>query len=191
MLLRFAGPVLVAALCGCSPVTALNALVPASGFVKSADLRYGELPQQGLDVYVPAQVTKSKRPVIVFLYGGSWQTGRRQEFLFVGEALTSLGYVAVIPDYRVYPEGSPSRIRAGRRRRSAMDDRQPRPVQWRSSSHRVDGPFRRRAHCGRACVQCAFPLRRATRKGCWIRDSRSAIPRFSPRVFVRQVPRSR
>ncbi len=44
------------------------------------------------------------RPVVVFFYGGSWQNGDRGNYLFVAQALTSRGYVAVLPDYRTYPE---------------------------------------------------------------------------------------
>jgi acetyl esterase/lipase len=40
----------------------------------------------------------------VFFYGGSWQKGDRGNYLFVAQALTSRGYVAVLPDYRTYPE---------------------------------------------------------------------------------------
>jgi acetyl esterase/lipase len=41
---------------------------------------------------------------VVFFYGGSWQNGDRANYLFVAQALTSRGYVAVLPDYRTYPE---------------------------------------------------------------------------------------
>ncbi|MDI7066444.1 alpha/beta hydrolase, partial [Klebsiella pneumoniae] len=44
------------------------------------------------------------RPVVVFFYGGSWQNGARSDYLFVGQALTSRGFVAVLPDYRTYPD---------------------------------------------------------------------------------------
>ena len=36
--------------------------------------------------------------------GGGWRSGRRQDYRFIGEALTSRGYVVVVPDYRVYPD---------------------------------------------------------------------------------------
>ena len=43
-------------------------------------------------------------PVIVFFYGGSWQSGNKSIYKFVGSALARRGYVLVVPDYRVYPE---------------------------------------------------------------------------------------
>jgi acetyl esterase/lipase len=42
--------------------------------------------------------------VIVFFYGGAWDSGDRGSYLFVAEALASRGFVVVIPDYRIYPE---------------------------------------------------------------------------------------
>jgi len=94
------------ALAACSPVKLLNATIPSSGYRKTADIAYGSDPEQKLDVYIPSQpaATEDKRPVVVFFYGGSWQNGSRSNYLFVAQALTSRGYVAVLPDYRKYPE---------------------------------------------------------------------------------------
>ena len=96
------------ALAACSPVRLVNALTPTSGLTKAADIAYlpGNNLRQQLDVYRPANggdPTKP-RPVVVFFYGGAWQEGSRDDYLFVAEALTQRGYVVVIPDYRVYPE---------------------------------------------------------------------------------------
>jgi acetyl esterase/lipase len=43
-------------------------------------------------------------PIIVFIYGGSWQSGGRQGYGFVGRALADQGFVVAIPDYRLVPE---------------------------------------------------------------------------------------
>jgi acetyl esterase/lipase len=32
------------------------------------------------------------------------ERGSRKDYAFVGEALSSRGFIAVLPDYRVYPE---------------------------------------------------------------------------------------
>jgi acetyl esterase/lipase len=94
-----------AALAACSPVKLLNATIPSSGYRKTSDIAYGSDPRQVLDVYVPAAAASAEpRPVVVFFYGGSWQNGDRGNYLFVAQALTSRGYVAVLPDYRTYPE---------------------------------------------------------------------------------------
>lgn len=99
-----AGVVVLLVACGCSPLAALNALVPERGFVRHEGIAYGALPRQRLDVYVPRVEGSGALPVVVFFYGGSWQGGSRENFLFVAEALTSRGFVVVVPDYRVYPE---------------------------------------------------------------------------------------
>ena len=43
-------------------------------------------------------------PVVVFFYGGNWQEGEKSTYRFVGAALAARGLVAIIPDYRIYPE---------------------------------------------------------------------------------------
>jgi acetyl esterase/lipase len=88
----------------CSPVKTLNALVPESGYMLQADIAYGPLARQKLDVYRPKQPMDAKSPVVLFYYGGGWESGNKADYKFVAEAFTSKGYVVVIPDYRVYPE---------------------------------------------------------------------------------------
>lgn len=89
----------------CSPSRILNSLVPTEGMTATRNIAYGALNRQQLDVYVPALAsTPAKRPVVVFFYGGSWDSGSKDSYLFVAEALTSKGFIAVIPDYRIYPE---------------------------------------------------------------------------------------
>ena len=81
----------------------LNALVPDGGYRLARDLPYGDLARQRLDVYLPDGLA-GPAPVVVYFYGGRWETGDKDEFRFVGQALASRGFVAVIPDYRRYPE---------------------------------------------------------------------------------------
>jgi hypothetical protein len=61
------------------------------------------LVRQKLDIYTPI-TSDRKKPVVIFIYGGNWQTGAKSDYLFVGETLASHGFIAVIPDYRLYPE---------------------------------------------------------------------------------------
>lgn len=91
-------------LAGCSPVGVVNALVPESGFTRIADQAYGPSPRQTLDVYVPHAPAIGTLPVVVFFYGGNWDSGNKKDYLFVAEALTSRGFVTVLADYRLYPE---------------------------------------------------------------------------------------
>lgn len=91
------------ALLGCSPLTLVNGLAPDHGFRVEKGISYGPQDRQKLDIYHP-ELNRSEAPVIVFFYGGSWRRGDRQKYRFVGQALSSRGYLTVIPDYRLYPE---------------------------------------------------------------------------------------
>ena len=42
--------------------------------------------------------------MVVFFYGGRWQRGRRQDYLFVAHALATHGICCIVPDYRRHPE---------------------------------------------------------------------------------------
>ena len=58
-----------------------------------------------LDVYRPSEAAPPAGwPTVIFFYGGSWNTGERRDYAFVGEALASRGIMAVLADYRLYPE---------------------------------------------------------------------------------------
>ncbi|MGZ3159309.1 MAG: alpha/beta hydrolase [Burkholderiaceae bacterium] len=87
----------------CSPLTVINAVTSGATYIKTADVAYGADPRQQLDVYVP-QGSQRDAPVVVFFYGGNWNSGKRQDYKFVGEALASRGIITVIADYRLYPQ---------------------------------------------------------------------------------------
>jgi acetyl esterase/lipase len=40
----------------------------------------------------------------LFFYGGGWQSGDRADYLAFGQAFASAGIVAVVADYRLYPQ---------------------------------------------------------------------------------------
>lgn len=66
---------------------------------------YGSGPRHALDIWVPEQAKEGDRfPVIVFFYGGGWNSGDRTNYGFAGRALASQGFTVVIPDYRLAPE---------------------------------------------------------------------------------------
>ena len=91
------------ALAACAPIRVLDNLEPRGHVEISRDIPYGSDPRQRLDVYAP-RPRRPDAPIVVFFYGGGWNSGRRQDYLFVGASLASHGYVAVIPDYRTYPQ---------------------------------------------------------------------------------------
>lgn len=95
--------ILLSGLSACAPLGVLNAVTTSKTYEKNADIAYGENRRQTLDVYTPRLLT-APAPVVVFFYGGSWNSGDRGDYAFVAEALASHGIVTVIADYRLYPQ---------------------------------------------------------------------------------------
>jgi acetyl esterase/lipase len=95
--------VLIVIIMGCSPLAPVNAVIGEDTYRLLADQPYGDNERQMLDVYLPV-VGLDEAPVVVFFYGGSWRSGDRADYAFVGEALASRGIITVVADYRVYPE---------------------------------------------------------------------------------------
>ena len=65
-------------------------------------IAYAERSRHRLDVCRPRNAIGA--PVIIFFYGGAWQSGNKELYRYVAKALARRGYVAVVPDYRIYPE---------------------------------------------------------------------------------------
>lgn len=80
----------------------MNATRSPFGYAHRADVQYGVEPAHRLDLYVPEAAELA--PVIVFWHGGMWKKGSKDDVRFVGAALARSGYVAVIPNYRLYPQ---------------------------------------------------------------------------------------
>lgn len=85
-----------------SRIDLLNAIAPRYGTSVVRGLAYGPDPRHLLDIYRPTR-QRQALPVVVFFYGGAWQSGERSEYRFVGAALARLGLIVAIADYRLYP----------------------------------------------------------------------------------------
>lgn len=57
-----------------------------------------------LDVYVPKKATPP-RPVVLFIHGGSWSSGGKDDILYkaIGRRLARQGFVGVVISYRLAP----------------------------------------------------------------------------------------
>jgi acetyl esterase/lipase len=88
----------------CTQLSFLAANIPASfgDYSRTRDLVYGKQPRNTLDVYLP--VKPAGAPVVVFFHGGGWNSGDKSDYKFVGAALAEQGYIAVLPNYRLYPQ---------------------------------------------------------------------------------------
>jgi len=93
-----------ALLSGCQAVlfSAINATASKTGVVVQRDVMFDPAHKLALDVYRPRDARNA--PVVVVFYGGSWKSGKRQWYAWVGEALAQRGLVVVIPDYRLWPQ---------------------------------------------------------------------------------------
>ncbi len=79
-------------------------LVGEPGITVEMSRAYGQGPRQTLDIYRPPSGVAWRDAIILFLYGGSWSSGDKSMYAFVGQALAARGFTTVIPDYRLYPQ---------------------------------------------------------------------------------------
>ena len=68
-----------------------------------ATAAYAPGPRHGIDIYRPVGAGDAA-PVVVFFYGGSWRTGAREDYRFVGRRLAAQGMLVLVADYRTYPD---------------------------------------------------------------------------------------
>jgi acetyl esterase/lipase len=87
--------------------TAILALASPNPARVERNLTYAPHERGGLDVYIPRRPISpdagARRPIALFIYGGSWQSGEKAMYAFVGRALAARGIVTVVADYRLYP----------------------------------------------------------------------------------------
>jgi len=86
----------------CAPVKFLNTITPSGSYKLAKNVAYGDGARQKLDIYQPNE-PRIGGAVVIYVYGGSWDTGNKNMYKFVGEAFASGGYTTIIPDYRLYP----------------------------------------------------------------------------------------
>lgn len=103
--LRFAAIVsaFVATAVGCAPAKILNTITPSASFEREKNVSYGSLDRQKLDIYRTSN-PRDEAPVIVFVHGGSWDSGSKDLYKFFAEGFTAEGFDVVVPNYRLYPE---------------------------------------------------------------------------------------
>lgn len=89
----------------CSPLRIFNAAMPEDGgaVLVARNQAFGLDKRQKLDLYAPRNRDTLSLPIIIFFYGGSWNSGTKDGYSFVGRALASRGFLVAIPDYRLVP----------------------------------------------------------------------------------------
>ena len=91
-------------LAACSRLEMFDTLAPRDDGANlvASGIAFGNHPRQKLDVYAPENAKNA--PVVVFFYGGSWNSGERVDYGFLGTALAAQGFITVLPDYRLVPD---------------------------------------------------------------------------------------
>jgi len=96
-----------------SALSIVNGITSNGGVGVSKNILYGNEPLQDLDMYYPkplAQAMKTQKsisdsyPMVVFVHGGSWESGSKEEYAFVGQSLAQAGYITAVINYRKAPE---------------------------------------------------------------------------------------
>ena len=92
-----------AALGGCTPLETFNTLARTDkgGALVAQGASYGPDPRQAVDVYRPER--PGIAPVLVYFYGGNWNSGSRRDYAFIGKTFAARGFVTVLADYRLMP----------------------------------------------------------------------------------------
>lgn len=68
-----------------------------------ADLRYGPRPREVLDVILPER-PKAGAPLHVFVHGGYWRSGEKENYRFVAAPVLAAGGVAALVEYDLMPD---------------------------------------------------------------------------------------
>jgi len=99
--------------CSSTGLVVLNSAVKAENpNAVTKNLAYGKQPWQTLDVYPSGSQTAA--PVVIFIYGGGWDSGKKSQYFFAANAFVKRGYTVVVPDYVKYPRGKfPSFVEDG------------------------------------------------------------------------------
>lgn len=68
------------------------------------NISFADDPRLNLNIWAPENTAADAQlPVLVFFYGGSWYFGEKHQYDFLARAYTDMGYIVVLPDYRLYP----------------------------------------------------------------------------------------
>lgn len=99
-----------------NPLFLMNIAARSNSVSCYKNIEYGQdslnvFERHNLDIYAPSKLdtndnkkTSIRKPVIVFVYGGAWDTGHKDDYKFAAMEFAKLGYITAVPNYRLYPE---------------------------------------------------------------------------------------
>ena len=59
-----------------------------------------------MNIFVPRKSSATQLPVLIFVHGGNWNSGRKGTYDLLGRNFASRGVITVIPDYTLSPEAN-------------------------------------------------------------------------------------
>lgn len=71
-----------------------------------ADLAYGEVPSQRLDVVYPAQRAQARLPVVFLVHGGGWVAGHKEAMQPYARLIADRGLAVVNVEYTLVPKAA-------------------------------------------------------------------------------------
>jgi len=95
--------------CASSALFLVNNLARFGDYDSQNNILYGDDSIQSLDVYWPSDISKTDKNnivTVVFFYGGCWGACSdlvKEDYRFVAQALTANDIIAVVVDYRKFP----------------------------------------------------------------------------------------
>lgn len=96
--------------CTSAGLLVINTLSRFGDYTVHRDIPYGDKNKQVLDIYLPGNISKLDKPnlpTVVFFYGGCWGACNelnKEDYRFIGQAFATNNIVAVIVDYRQFPD---------------------------------------------------------------------------------------
>ena len=96
-----------------SALNIVNGITSNGSVAVSKDILYGDESLQDLDVYYPKSLAHAMQaqssiddtyPMVVFVHGGSWENGNKEDYAFVGQSFAQAGYVTVVMNHRKAPK---------------------------------------------------------------------------------------
>lgn len=94
--MRYTFVIIVLLLVGCS-----SKKIKDVSYLQSSDKTAGVTPS--LNVFVPKSSKKSLSPVLIFVHGGNWNSGKKETYNLMGRNFAGRNIVTVIPDYTLSP----------------------------------------------------------------------------------------
>jgi acetyl esterase/lipase len=81
-----------------------GSVVPAAGVQRVSDLNYAAdgLDAHRLDLFLPPD--RAHAAIVIFVHGGAFMQGTRQEYASVGQALARQGIATAVVSYRLFPQ---------------------------------------------------------------------------------------